>query len=117
MTTLDYSNHAVPQVRPLLGRIAAFVNAGWTVGLVLWLIPTAQDYFLWNHWSCGTPAVRLEQRFFSLSPILIGVPVAGWVTARAARFAQKWARCGMLASIAAWAITAAFIKWGWMIQR
>jgi hypothetical protein len=117
MTTIDYATDAVPRVRPVLGWIAACVNAVWAVGLVLWLIPTAQEYFLWSHDSCGTPAVRLEQRFFILSPVMVGVPVAGWVTARVAQFGRRWARFGFVVSIAAWVVTAAFIEWGWMIER
>ena len=116
MTTLEYSSDGATGVRPVLGRVAAWVNIAWAVGLVFWLIGTAQEYFMWSHWFCGTPAVRLERRFFALSPLMLGVPVAGWVTARVARVGQRWARGGCLLCVVAWGVTAAFIEWGWMIE-
>src|SRR3954468_3643173 len=102
MATLDYSNRAATVVRPILGRVAAWCGVAWSVGLTLWLIPTAQTYFLWNHGSCGTPAARMHQWFFLITPLLIGLPAGGWATAHVARFGERLARGSFLASLAAW---------------
>jgi hypothetical protein len=103
-------------VRVRLGGLAAGATICWAIGFNLCLVATAQTYFALNQLRSATPAERLHQEFFLVSPFLLAVPVAGWASARFARWGQKWARYGVEASTAGWAITAAFIHWGWMLQ-
>jgi hypothetical protein len=58
----------------------------------------------------------MHAEFFVFTPFLLVVPIAGWGIARFARFGQRWARYGVEASAAGWAVVAAFVHWGWLLQ-
>jgi len=111
--TLDYSTEPLPVIRPVRGSVAAIVSLLWAGWLNWYLIGFAQEYLIWQQSPCGTAAASMHDKFFILSPVFILFPVGAWGVSHHAHFAQVWARCGVWASLAGWAVTAALIQYGY----
>jgi hypothetical protein len=93
-----------------LGTTAVCISVISALLVIEWCVELAFAYSRQINPTCGTGCQRIADTLEGSVPLLLIVPLAGWVTAWQERVAVPVARCAALTALAVW-ITVRCVIW------